>query len=210
MGCLLAFCGAARARHDCMLPQAALQHLLPVSRFLQLHACLIMSPNLAAGTATSPTTSSPPRGSRWATTRCRSPGRTASRRCDACGARFAAGWREWLLQAESSAPRRQRAASADGLRSPSGALLERQRARRTWRWLPFPVVQAHAPLTSVQVAPYELLDSLPRLSWEDARARQALRARLAAAGSGGGGDGEGQTAAQQILASAQAVQPQQS
>lgn len=57
-----------------------------------------------------------------------------------------------------------------------------------------------------QVAPYELLDSLPRLSWEDARARQAMRARLAAASSGGS---EGPSAAQQILASAQAAQLQQ-
>lgn len=60
-----------------------------------------------------------------------------------------------------------------------------------------------------QVAPYELLDSLPRLSWEDARARQAMRARLAAAQSGGSG-GDGPSAAQQILASAQAARaPQQ-
>lgn len=68
---------------------------------------------------------------------------------------------------------------------------------------------AAAPCSPWQVAPYELLDSLPRLSWEDARARQAMRARLAAAQSGGSG-GDGPSAAQQILASAQAARaPQQ-
>ncbi|KAL4447632.1 hypothetical protein ABPG75_004851 [Micractinium tetrahymenae] len=59
-----------------------------------------------------------------------------------------------------------------------------------------------------QVAPFELLDALPRLSWEDARARQAMRARLAAAANSGGGS-EGQSAAQQILAGARAAQPPQ-
>lgn len=65
-----------------------------------------------------------------------------------------------------------------------------------------------------QIAAYELLDSLPRLSPEDARARQALRTRLAAAkaaaeaGSGSGSGSSGGSEAQQILATARVATPQ--
>lgn len=50
-----------------------------------------------------------------------------------------------------------------------------------------------------QIAAYDLLDALPRLSADDARVRQGLRARLAAADAGSGGV----SAAQQILQNAQ-------
>ncbi|PSC74969.1 fe-S cluster assembly factor chloroplastic [Micractinium conductrix] len=56
-----------------------------------------------------------------------------------------------------------------------------------------------------QIAPFDLLDALPRLSAEDAQARQAMRARLAAAKAAAAGGG-GPSAAQQILQTAQTAQ----
>lgn len=65
-----------------------------------------------------------------------------------------------------------------------------------------------------QIAAYELLDALPRLSPDDALARQQLRARLAGIVSGSGGSGGepegGPSAAQQILQNAQGAPSAQS
>lgn len=73
---------------------------------------------------------------------------------------------------------------------------------RTWPTL-LPNLQITWPDGFSQIASYELLDSLPRLSAEEAAARQQQRAAAAAAAGSSGG----LSAAQQILQNARSASP---